>query len=93
MDKQVSLCYALLRAKYEPWCISFELSNSSQDYNFGMKFIASDFPESKKPKNFIYSDWGHTPEEAIEKIIYRIIEDEYDDKKEKVEKNTTNGVG
>ena len=68
----------MLRTHYEPWAITFEASNSSQDFNFGVTFTVSPSPESDKP-TIEYSDWGKTLDEALEKIAFRIARKETDE--------------
>jgi len=72
----VSLCYSMLRTHYSPWVISFNVSNSSQDFNFGVKFVICVSAEGDE--NYEYSDWGYTLNEALEKVAFRIAVKETD---------------
>ena len=62
-DQLIKTMYAVLRLRYSPWNISFAISNSTQEGNFGALFKVIIAPETDAILE--YTGWGKTFEEAL----------------------------
>ena len=65
-EKKIRRCYGILYDKYSPWCITFEIANSTQDGNYGIKYNVIPHPEEGKIIPF--AGYGRTLYEALEML-------------------------